>query len=43
MQFEAIIQFPAAQASAAWSSLVANVTQHQGEVSPIRDLSVGTG
>lgn len=43
MQFEGTIHFPAAQASAAWSSLLAEVTQHQGEVSPVRDLSVSTG
>lgn len=43
MQFEVTIHFPAAQASAAWSSLVAEVTQHQGEVFPIRDVSVSTG
>lgn len=36
MQFEATTHFPAAQASAAWSSLVA-------ELSPVRDFSVSTG
>lgn len=43
MQFEAMIELPAARAAAAWSSLVAEVTQPQTEVSPIRDLSMSTG
>lgn len=41
MQFETTTYFP--QAAAAWSFLVAEATQHQGEVSPITDLSMSTG